>query len=134
LLRRIIIVLAAAAGLTVGGSAVAGASTGAGSPHRSTPGHFDYVDPTFGAVSCNEVHHPSNRLPGSVPAGATTVGGYDTVQCKIVDAPSPLAGQEVDGGWFSDFGSQFDQNLGLIAAHVDGGGQGYHGVAWYPSG
>jgi hypothetical protein len=134
-LTRIIITLAAMAGFVLGGGAVASASTGAGdNPHQSTPGHFGYIDAVFGPVSCNEVHHPSNNLPGGVPAGATSIGGYDTVQCRFPNPLSAAAGQEFVSGWFSDFGSQFDQNLGLIDVRVDGGGQGYHGVAWYPTG
>jgi len=72
-------------------------------------------------VSCNEVHNPSNHLPANFLAGATTQGGYDTVTCNIA-APSFLAGQTITIDWFSDFGIQFDQNVGVIQTQVSGGG------------
>ena len=133
MLKRLLIPAIAALSLVFGTAAVASASTGPVSPHASTPGHFSYFDPLFGQVSCNEVHHPSNNLPANFPAGATTQGGYDTVTCKIA-APSVLAGQTFTSDWFSDFGTRFDQNVGLIETHVSGGGLTSHGIAWYPNG
>ena len=133
MLKRLLISATAALGLVFGAAGVAGASTGPVSPHASTPGHFSYFDPLFGQVSCNEVHHPSNNLPVNFPAGATTQGGYDTITCNLA-APSGLAGQTFTGDWFSDFGTQFDQNAGLIETRVSGGDATYHGIAWYPDG
>jgi hypothetical protein len=129
--KRLLIPAIAALGLVFGTAAVASASTGPGSPHASTPGHFSYFDPLFGQVSCNEVHHPSNNLPANFPAGATTQGGYDTVTC-ILAAPSVFAGQTFTGDWFSDFGTQLD--VGVIQLRVSGGGLTYQGIAWYPNG
>jgi len=45
-----------------------------------------------------------------------------------------LAGQTFTEGWFSDFGTQFDQNVGLIKSHVSDDGLTFHGIAWYPDG
>jgi hypothetical protein len=133
MLKRLLISAIAALGLVFGTAGVAGASTGPVSPHASAPGHFSYFDPLFGQVSCNEVHNPSNNLPANFPAGATTQGGYDTVTCNLA-APSELAGQTFTEGWFSDFGTQFDQNVGLIKSHVSDDGLTFHGIAWYPDG
>jgi hypothetical protein len=124
MLRRILIAITIIA-LGMLGSAPAWADA-------STPGHFSYVDPLFGPVTCNEVHHPSNNLPGNFPAGATTEGGYDTITCHM-DNPD-LAGQSLTVGWFSDFGTRFDQSPGFILVSVSGNGRTYHGIAWYPNG
>jgi hypothetical protein len=126
--------IAAAAIAAVVGSAPALAGTGGnGSPSSSVPGHFSYTD-FAGPVKCNEVHHPSNKLPGSVPAGSTTTGGYDTVNCVVANPPAPLVGQTFVSGWSSDFGRHFDQNTGLIQITVAADGTSYGGVAWYPNG
>jgi hypothetical protein len=124
MLRRILIVLPLTI-LGVLGSAPAWAA-------GSTPGHFSYTDPTFGAVTCNEVHHPSSKLPANFPAGATTAGGYDTIECRL--ARPSLAGQAFTSGWASDFGTRFDQSTGFILIKVSGSGRTYHGIAWYPNG
>jgi hypothetical protein len=113
----------------------------------STPGHFTYTDALFGAVSCNEVHHPGNTLPGdlkadidasTLPAAArVTKGGYDEVTCQLV-SPSAYAvaheGQTQLAGWYSDFGTTFDHNGGIIQDTINPAGTVYHGWAWYPNG
>jgi hypothetical protein len=131
MLKEAFVVFAAGAALAVVPTAAL-ASTGPTSVDASTPGHFSYTDPFFGPVSCNEVHHPGSLPPGLEP-GATTLGGYDTITCKL-ETPSSLGGQQFIGDWVSDFGTQFDQNTGPADFRVAPNGLSYHAVAWYPNG
>jgi hypothetical protein len=136
--RILFTALAAGALLLAVPAASALASSGPGKVvinNGATPGHFSYNDGVYGPVTCNETHHPSNNLPGSFPAGATTKGGWDEVQCTFDTTVTNFPfGQDYTWYWISDFGTQFDQNLGLYEAHVNGDGTGYHAVAWYPNG
>jgi hypothetical protein len=135
-MRRLTIFAIPALALTLGGGLALASPAYA---DASIPGHFSYNDGLFGPVECNEVHHPTNDLPASAPAGAVTTGGYDTITCQIAN-PSH-AGQDFSDTWTSDFvvvgpnplPPGTDTHLGLIQVNVNGTGSVYHGLAWYPN-
>jgi hypothetical protein len=139
MLRRLLPLLLAA-GIGITGLAAAGAASAA----ASLPGSFAYNDGVFGPVTCQETHHDTNNLPGSVKApNAVTKGGWDEVQCTITNGTT-LPDNPAES-WFSDFRYEVnghagvalppgtDVNLGLIQVNVNGDGSGYHGIAWYPN-
>lgn len=110
---------------------------GSSSPTASTPGQFSYTDPVFSDMQCNEVHHPG-RVPQGLlnqdPTLSQTAGGYDTVKCRLATPDAAGAGQTFVNRWDSDFGTQFDQNEGMIHIVENVDGTGWHGVATYPAG
>jgi hypothetical protein len=87
---------------------------------------------TSTSTTSGTTSHPGSLPPGLEP-GATTLGGYDTITCKL-ETPSSLGGQQFIGDWVSDFGTQFDQNTGPADFRVAPNGLSYHAVAWYPNG
>lgn len=96
-------------------ASIAFASTGGSngvSDRLTGNGAASYVDPVFGATTCNETQHRK----------------FDTVSCRLTTANPALAGTTATVGWNSDFAGG---GFGSFTYTFDADGIGYSGKATY---